>query len=307
VGPHETLIDQMAQDAVARLRHDVAGIIARLTQRFGELIGRLHAQDGRLAEDGWNAELAAKLAEEWLGVLRDAGWDDALDSLAATFENIAQANQGYVQNRLGRSFSAANLRSLARVADGSVERLLLRGDEAGAALREIVVVGAHTNAPLDDLLQQLSRAAGVTLNQAVIEAETQLMAFHREGLAVEAFEGGIDLFLYDGPDDGVTRPFCARFAGKIVTIQDLDDEENGEGQPKPVSRYLGGYRCRHILAPLSLEEAQAIVADEGASAIGPGQALARKILLEGAEGPAYAAWIDEARGSFVRGKVVRGG
>jgi hypothetical protein len=155
------------------------------------------------------------------------------------------------------------------------------------------------------VIEDLAEVAGVSLRQAVVEAETQLMAFHREGLAVESYEAGIDLFTYDGPDDGITRPFCERFVGRIVTLQDLDEEENGEHQPKPVSRFLGGYRCRHVLSPLPIEEAQEMVAERGARVIGPGMALARKILLQGRAGPAYSAWLKRERGSFVRGKVVR--
>ena len=305
MGPHETLIDNLAQGAVRRLRSDVAQTITNLRAHFAALLARAKTTGGKLEDVARNLELAAKLEVEYSAILRAAGYDGALGELLDTFESVAEANKGYIDEKLGRSYSSANLRSLSRIADGSVDRLLLRGQDAGARLRELLVTAAHTNAPVDETLRALADTAGISLRQAVVEAETQLMAFHREGLAVESYEAGIDLFDYTGPDDGIARPFCERFVGKIVTLQDLDDEENGESQPKPVSRFLGGYRCRHVLSPLALEEAQEMVEQSGVSIIGPGMTLARKILLKGKEGPAYSAWLRRERGSFVRGRVVR--
>lgn len=283
------VIDGLTQQAIRRLRLDVREIITRLRAHFAEALARAHVDGGRVQSDDWNLELAAKLEAEWGRVLRRAGYDGALGRLLESYEAIAEENGVFIEDRLGRSFSSANLRALGRLAERSVDRLLLRGGEAGAALREILVVAGHTSARVDDVLRKLEGAADLSLRQAIVEAETQLMAFHRDGIAVESFEAGIDLFTYDGPDDGIIRDFCSVLVGKIVTAQDLDEMDNGD-QPRPVSRFLGGWRCRHSLSPISLAEAEAMVEAGGARVIALEARLARRILLKGVEGPAAKAY-----------------
>jgi hypothetical protein len=298
------VIDRLTERALAQLRRDLALVLQSLRREIAERVAKFHGSSGLLADDDFNVEMAAKLEAEWSRILKAAGYEGALGNLLDSYEEIAKANGVFIEDRLGRSFSSANLRALGRVASGGVDRLLLRGEAAGERLREILVVGGHTNARLDDVLRKLAEAADLSMRQAVVEAETQLMAFHRDGIAVESFEAGIDLFTYDGPDDGITRPFCGPLVGKIVTAQDLDGMDNGT-QPKPVSRFLGGFRCRHSLSPLSLEEALEMVEAHGASIIGPECRLARQILLKGKEGPAARAFRLAHRGEVVNGKRVR--
>jgi hypothetical protein len=284
-------VDQLTQAAVARFKLDLEQVVSRLRTYLAERLKRTaHLDDeGRLVSDDWNAELAAKLEAEWSGILRDLGYDGALHTLLDSFEAVAAQTGVQLQDRLGTSLSGAAQRSMAAFVDGTVDRLLIRRGDAGARLREVLVLGAQTNVPLDREIEDLADAAGVTLRQGVVEAETQLMGFHRDALATDA-ESGIDLYVYDGPDDGITRPFCAPLVGKIVTVPDLDAMENGDSQPKPVSRYLGGYRCRHSLSPISLEEGLGMVRTGGANAIAPECPLARRILLQGEAGPAQSAF-----------------
>lgn len=302
---HADVIDTLAQSAVVAFRADVQTIVVRLRAYFAELAGRAHTKDGKLTADGFNLELAAKLEAGYSAVLKRLGYDAALGDLLDTYEQIAEANGVFIEDQLGASFSSPNLKALARLAEGSVDSLLLRGGAAGSKLRDILVVGANSNAPIAELVQELADSAAVTLNQAVVEAQTQLMAFHRDSIATESQDAGIDLYTYDGPEDGITRPFCDPLVGKIVTLQDLDEMDNGDSSPKPVSRYLGGYRCRHSLSPVSLEEAQALYADAGRSAIGPGCALAMRIVTGKQEGPAAAAFMARNLGEMKRGRVVR--
>lgn len=298
-------VDALSQRAVAQLRADLRQVLERITGYLEALLKTAHQEGGKLTADAFNRELAAKLGRGYADALRTAGYDKALAKVLDAFEAIAEESSSFIADELGASYSAPNLMALTRLAEGSVDHLLLRGAEAGDKLRDIVVAGANSNAPISDLVEELSQAAGVPLNQAVVEAQTQLMAFHRDGLAVESQEAGIDLFTYEGPEDGITRPFCDPYVGKIVTLQDLDEQDNGDNQPKPVSRFLGGYRCRHSLAPISLEEARALYESGGRSVVGPGCRLALRIVSGKEDGPAYEAWLERNRGGVVKGKVVR--
>jgi hypothetical protein len=305
---HADVIEGLTAAAVEVFRGDLQRIVIRLRGVLRAELKKAHVEKGKLVTDSFNAELAAKLEARFSGLLAELGYDGAIGKLLDTFEEVQTANNAFLEDRLGESLSAADARALARIASGAEKRLLLRGGEAGAKLRDILVVGANTNAPIADLVEELAAAADVELQKAVVEAQTQLMGFQRDALETQAEESGVDLYTYDGPggpDDLITRPFCAPLVGKIVTLPDLDQMDNGDGQPRPVSRFLGGYRCRHSLSPLSLEEGLDMVEREGPGVIAPGCRLARAILLRGKEGPAHAAWVARNAGAVVNGKVVR--
>lgn len=297
-------IDTLIGEAGATFRRDVGEVLRRLTAYLRQLLAGAKAEGGRLTKASANLELAAKLARGYAAALREAGYDKALAGLLRSYERIAAATEGVLEDRLGESFSSPNLRALERLAERGIDDLLVRGQEAGERLREIIVHGANGNAPIADLVEKLAEAAGVTLRQAVVEAQTSLMAFHRDGLAVESQENGIDLFEYSGPDDGIIRNFCSLYVGRIVTLQDLDEADNGD-QPRPVSRFLGGFHCRHSLSPIRLEEAVARYAAEGRRCIGPGCDLALRIVTGKQVGPAAQAFEARYLGEFKGGRVVR--
>lgn len=79
------------------------------------------------------------------------------------------------------------------------------------------------------------------------ELNTSVAGLQRTITLSKADEAGIERFLYDGPLDQVTRPFCQKHVGKVYTLEELKGLDNGQGLP--VEIYLGGYNCRHRLIP----------------------------------------------------------
>lgn len=86
------------------------------------------------------------------------------------------------------------------------------------------------------------------------EIDTSLNAFNRTVNVTKAEELGLEFFLYLGPDDQVTRPFCEARVNKAWTMAELEAMDNGQGLPVP--QYLGGYNCRHQLRPVDAETAK---------------------------------------------------
>ena len=284
-------VDALTTAAVRQLRADLALVVQRLRAELALRLELAHVDgSGRLVSDDWNAELAAKLEADLSRLLEAVGYDGAIGRLRTTFEAVQEASSAWIEDRLSGSMSRAAERSLTKLVDGTLQELLLRKDSAARRLRKAVVVGLKSNAQIPDLLDDLAEESGLELRQAIVEVDTQLMGMHRDATATESQAVGIDLYTCEGPDDGITRPFCAPLVGRITTLQDLDAMDPGPSQPRPVSRFLGGFRCRHRLAPISLEEAQAMVEREGARIIAPESPLARAILLHGKEGPAARAF-----------------
>jgi hypothetical protein len=79
------------------------------------------------------------------------------------------------------------------------------------------------------------------LNNVQTLAETAVAGFNNELTFAQADDG--DKYLYSGPVTDITRPFCRAHAGKIYTLEQIENMDNGQGLP--VRSNLGGYRCRH--------------------------------------------------------------
>lgn len=104
---------------------------------------------------------------------------------------------------------------------------------------------------VDEITEELGASTAVQFKN---ELFTSLSAFNRTVTAQRAADSGIELFLYFGPDDNKTRAFCQDCVDKVFTMKDLQASDNGQGLPVPT--YLGGYNCRHHLAPISEEDAK---------------------------------------------------
>lgn len=89
------------------------------------------------------------------------------------------------------------------------------------------------------------------------ELNTALMTFSQTVTSKKALDLGFDLFLYEGPDDEITRPFCRDLLRQSPAIYSLDEiysMDNGQGLPVFTAR--GGYNCRHHWRPVSEERAR---------------------------------------------------
>lgn len=293
-------IAALADEAVARLRADLVDVLARMRQHLKDLLAKAQVDaEGRLVDSQLNLEIAAGLERDVRGLLAEMGYDAAADQAVNDFERMASL----VEGSLGASFTTITREALVAFVAGVVSELTQHVPrDAQEALRKAMVAGVTSHAPREDLLNELARQAEITLRQAVTEVDTSIMVFARESLTTSAEEAGFDLFRYDGPDDGLTRPFCAEHVGRVFTAGDLDAEDNGQGLA-PTSRFLGGYVCRHALSPITLEEALAMVAKYGERIIGGPEA--RRIVLRGGVGSNEAAFVQKYAGRVVGGRVVR--
>lgn len=74
-------------------------------------------------------------------------------------------------------------------------------------------------------------------------ATTALAQFNNQLTLAGAEASGATAFAYFGPISPSTRPFCRAHAGKIFTLDEIDQMDNGQGIS--VRSSLGGYNCRH--------------------------------------------------------------
>ena len=134
-------------------------------------------------------------------------------------------------------------RTVASVFDDSVIPDLTKAIKN--TVNSALVIGS-TKAPLDALASEFLKSVGRNTTQARLK----IAEFGRSTQAVNAESAGLDLFLYVGPKDGITRPFCRKLVGKVLSKSQINRLNNGQGAG-PVLTTGGGYNCRHSWTPIS--------------------------------------------------------
>lgn len=219
----------------------------------------------RILADLRAEKVTAKEAAKALGglesAMEDAGigryFDKAKSLFATTYDQVQdEFEQTTGKAALLGKFTRQNLEALVddrlNLAASYVTDYL--GDVRSAVLD--AVVGGKKIKP-EEIFDQ---AEGRTLSNLKTELNTSLLAYQRITHIEKAKKAGITKFLYVGPDDEITRPFCAERVDKVFTQDEIDSWDNEQGLPAAI--YCGGYNCRHHLRPISDDLAAEIEADE---------------------------------------------
>jgi hypothetical protein len=121
-------------------------------------------------------------------------------------------------------------------------------DGLKSAVMRSVISGNY--AAIDDLVDL---KVGQTTRMAETELRTALSGFSQTVINAKAEEAGLEYYIYVGPDDNITRDYCAERleANKIWTIEEILNTDNGQGLDPFV--YGGGYNCRHQWRPITAE------------------------------------------------------
>lgn len=106
-------------------------------------------------------------------------------------------------------------------------------------------LGVPLKASMSALSAQLERSEGRQLT----EVKTKIASYGRQVTAAVGESAGLDLYLYTGPRDGITRRFCKPLINKVVDELQMSKLNNGQGLPVKLSG--GGYNCRHSWSPVS--------------------------------------------------------
>ena len=137
---------------------------------------------------------------------------------------------------------------------------LIQAQSASAVFEDVIIpdfkratrdalLALSTEVPLDlvksDLVQRLESSEGRQLT----EVKTRISQYGRSITAAAADQAGLDHYLYTGPRDGLTRPFCKALIDLVVDDQQMRKLRNGQGLSVKTS--CGGYICRHSWSPVT--------------------------------------------------------
>ncbi|QDP58403.1 MAG: hypothetical protein GOVbin564_10 [Prokaryotic dsDNA virus sp.] len=108
-----------------------------------------------------------------------------------------------------------------------------------------MVVDTPKDQAMSNLAQSLQRGAGTLTT----EVRTKISQFGRSVNMIAADAVGMDLYLYTGPKDGITRNFCKPLINKVVSKDQMSKLNNNQGLS--VRSSGGGYNCRHSWSPVT--------------------------------------------------------
>ena len=112
------------------------------------------------------------------------------------------------------------------------------------SLRDLLV-DVPPSIVMSNLEARLKRSEGSQLT----EVKTRISQYGRSVTAVAAETAGLDHYLYTGPRDGITRPFCRVLINLVVNDKQMRKLNNGQGLSVITSG--GGYNCRHSWSPIT--------------------------------------------------------
>lgn len=218
-----------------------------------EIIGKLETGDISGLE-------AANILGQLKSNLEDLGLQDELERLVPIYKDELDYIETLFELGTGKKilYSGVDADVIDQLINFDIEatrgQVYLYADKLKSTLMQSVLTGEAPDT------KQLQRDLGDSaLNNIETEVNTSLAGFSRSVTINKAKEAGLDLFIYIGPDDNITRPFCQSVLDRspaIYTIDEIKDLDNGQGLD--VFTYAGGYNCRHEWSPLSADAAAAL-------------------------------------------------
>lgn len=241
-------------------------VSARFARELAKVWQDAERQLRRLLAEARPDSLTAAITATRAVVLRDrvralltaAGYDRLVSAATqASAETLVLAHLGASQ--------VAEIAALTQTSQGTLEALrriaatdlLAQGDDVATALWRSMVQQVFTTRPAHEILDDLAEALDDEMAAVQTLFDTQMSIYSRqvEALATEGL-GADQPFLYVGPADNVTRPFCLEYLGRVMTKAEIEQLDNGQ-LPNPFLTG-GGYNCRHQWLAVESEELRAL-------------------------------------------------
>lgn len=184
---------------------------------------------------------AASLRQQMRVALRQAGYDALVES--ATDAPLTAIAKTWILARpaLARLVTAPQIEALRAVHQMD---LLEEGDRVASALWDAAYRGLFIRRQIVDILDDLSAVIDRHDAQIVTLYDTTVSIFTRQLELIDAGDDPGAQYLYTGPDDAKTRPFCEARVNQVFTRREIEAMDNGQIDNVLLSG--GGYNCRHL-------------------------------------------------------------
>lgn len=269
----EAAKDDLQDEAVAEFLRSLNLALGRLNTRMQRYIGDFEG-GARLATSGRNLARAVNAQVEIEEMLLEAGYRRSTDRLMRSYDAMAAMTQnGLRAAGIDARFTDTDVRALQALRDLDVSRWEAVGGDLVSTLHSSLMDAVVSGSTV----KELERAIELSLvdeppiaGRAKTLANTLTQSFDRAVTNRKAQSAGITTFVYLGPNDDVTRPFCAALLsgegdaefnipavdGDPPIYSDADIAGMDNGTALPVFQFAGGYNCRHRFRPIAAQVAQ---------------------------------------------------
>jgi hypothetical protein len=269
--------------SVRRFHADLRRVASELERQMLVIAGKLRQQGAFFRSDAADVARLAVARREIAQALKESGYEEAVGRLLGSRSRLAREVQREYRRLSGTdiAFARPDLDAFAAISGAQFDAFAELGDEAVNALRRglqrAVTTGESWESWTETLRDAMRTAEGgspVALRAAETLARTATTQLHRVMQRRMDEELGVEAWVYVGPDDEVTRPFCTALLddaadGKTWSEDEIDEldnsKENGGAGAGPGSarEQGGGWNCRHIWEPLLPDEESARAAGGG--------------------------------------------
>lgn len=235
---------------------ELEGVLRRAEREIARLARQLTAEDGQLVRTRASLGRALRMRTDIGQAFETAGFRALADrALGGRLDTLAES----ILSRNAIGAAAADLTPLAAKTIVAFKELRLAelldwGTSVSTTAWRVTVDGVLGLRHVDDLVLDLGQALDTSLPRARTLYDTAVSTFSREVGLVHATGEDDELFLYAGPIDSITRPFCRARVGKVYARDEIDEMDNG--QIPNVLITGGGYNCRHVFKRVSRLDAE---------------------------------------------------
>lgn len=191
---------------------------------------------------------AALARAEVQNILVSSGYYQATgDLLNAGYQSAIDEAQNFYFQTIGENFqfSETSLERLTALKNIDLGEYANLADNFSTQLTRTLVDLNFGSVDIGAAVRQLQDSVDQLGNHARTWVTTGLSGVYSESSIALAEDNGITEFVYVGPIDAITRPFCRQHIGEKRTKEEWNKLDNG--QISPVSTYRGGFNCRHQL------------------------------------------------------------
>src|SRR3990167_2166190 len=241
VAKEARLIDRIDR----RFAEDLEHVLFRLNTQIRKLVRELDTKGGKLVSTHATLGRALRLRTELNAAMDTAGYPALVNqTVARGLDKLAETVlSGRTIAARAAQMTPLNLESLGALKDMRIADLLELGERVSTTLWRTTVDGVLGFRPVPDLVDELAAVTDVSARQARTLHDTAVSTYGRTVDQLDLSGAASERFLYIGPDDDATRPFCQQQLGKVLTRGAIDDLDNG--QLPNVMLTAGGYNCRH--------------------------------------------------------------
>ena len=231
------------QQATQRTEAILLDLAEAIQDEIRVLVSSFDTEQGQLQSTAYNLRSIEDVRRQVRQIAIDQGQTVIAELLDTELPDIIQAS--LAEAGLGE-FAPQITDDVLDFLDGLEEEVIKSLDDTtgdlARAIRRGIVGGSQTS----ELLDAVAKSLDTTLGRAATAIEGGIRRFNERVTLETARDLGF-LYVYIGPEDQKTRPYCQPRVGKVLTQEQAD---------AAAANVSGRWNCRHDLAPITLEEAR---------------------------------------------------